>query len=335
MTGVLKVPFSEQGITCLRLELATNSALLGVDGVPAVLAWAPTCCGGGAVAILFERLPGTLDDDFKRRMQAARHAAPRPPGPTPWAPLYTALECHRIVQGIVRAVAAAHARGVLHLDVKPTNIMLDGLGGAKLADWGLSVRRPAAASGEAFRVRGPMGTQGYCVAELNAGRAIVPGHESMDTQPLAVSVAEMLVQEQPHVLRQWHRNGTLIYALPKSDPVLVDLIMGALSEDVARRPPLYAWLAWQPPAPFLPAPQPAHAPNAAPGTTRLIALLAWAAPSGLRPHHCTLWLHHSTLQHAATPDTHTLRRAAMHPVAWRNDRPCCRQPPRSAAARPA
>ncbi|KQC05197.1 MAG: hypothetical protein APR53_08355 [Methanoculleus sp. SDB] len=46
-------------------------------------------------------------------------------------------EAVRIVLGVARGVAHAHANGVIHRDIKPQNILLSGDGTPKLTDWGL------------------------------------------------------------------------------------------------------------------------------------------------------------------------------------------------------
>lgn len=53
-------------------------------------------------------------------------------GPLTEADAWNLLDC------LLEALAAAHSAGVLHLDVKPANVLLDGDGGFVLADFGVS-----------------------------------------------------------------------------------------------------------------------------------------------------------------------------------------------------
>ena len=77
-------------------------------------------------------------------------------------------EAARIVAQVGAALDAAHGAGVLHLDVKPANVILSESGIAKLADFGVAT----AAHGEAEREL--VGTARYVAPERIEGQAPTP-----------------------------------------------------------------------------------------------------------------------------------------------------------------
>ena len=77
-------------------------------------------------------------------------------------------ETSRLVAQIAAALDAAHGAGVLHLDVKPANVIVTDTGIAKLADFGVAT----AAHGEAEREL--VGTARYVAPERIEGQAPTP-----------------------------------------------------------------------------------------------------------------------------------------------------------------
>src|SRR5207244_9844751 len=81
--------------------------------------------------------------------------------PVPWK---TALD---IAIGLARGVAAVHRRNVVHCDLKPSNVMIDLDGVAKIIDFGLA--RVAADGVTALHV--PVGTPDYMAPEVWRGQS--------------------------------------------------------------------------------------------------------------------------------------------------------------------
>ncbi len=86
-------------------------------------------------------------------------------------------EVARLIGQAARALAAAHAAGVVHRDIKPENIMVRADGYVKVLDFGLARRLPAAAGPESARKRDTdpgalLGTAAYMSPEQAGGERV-------------------------------------------------------------------------------------------------------------------------------------------------------------------
>jgi serine/threonine-protein kinase len=105
-------------------------------------------------------------------------------GALPWR------EAVRIVAEVASALAAAHARGLVHRDVKPANVMLTD-DGAKLVDFGIS----AIAGDLADDGQAPLlGTPAYLAPERLSGAPTAP---ATDIYALGILLYRMLSGEYP------------------------------------------------------------------------------------------------------------------------------------------
>ena len=105
----------------------------------------------------------------------------------------TPEECAHVLTSVARALDFAHENRVLHLDIKPTNIMVDRQGTVKLADFGMATLASAAGYGGA---RG--GTVGYMPPEQIEGGLV---DERTDVFSLAVVVWQALTGKNPFLAR--------------------------------------------------------------------------------------------------------------------------------------
>src|SRR4051812_7628298 len=77
------------------------------------------------------------------------------------------IDADRLAAELLDALRQIHAAGVVHRDVKPSNILVDGVGTAKLTDFGIA--RPADAT-QLTQTGQVIGTLGYMAPEVKEGR---------------------------------------------------------------------------------------------------------------------------------------------------------------------
>ena len=100
-------------------------------------------------------------------------------------------EGRNIAIKLARAAAALHRVGVIHRDIKPDNVILEGGGSLKLIDLGV-VRVPGL---EDFPPEDIPGTPGYMAPEMFAGE---PGNEATDIYALGVTMFRAFTGEFPY-----------------------------------------------------------------------------------------------------------------------------------------
>ncbi|MEQ9569113.1 MAG: serine/threonine-protein kinase, partial [Longimicrobiales bacterium] len=92
--------------------------------------------------------------------------------------------------GVARALAAAHERGIVHRDVKPSNVLVGDDGTVRLTDFGIARRPGVSGPASAF------GTPAYMAPEAREGS---PPDPRTDVWAMGVVLHEMLTGHRPEV----------------------------------------------------------------------------------------------------------------------------------------
>jgi Protein kinase domain/Ankyrin repeats (3 copies) len=150
-------------------------------------------------------------------------------------------EAVALVQQVLSGIAAVHAKGIIHRDVKPANILLDLQGQAVLTDFGLA--RPEERGGEALTSEGMiLGTPAYMAPEQASAQSdrvgprtdlycvgvvlyrLVTGHLPFKGPVAAVLAA--IIHDDPPPPRQFR---------PDLDPAIESVILRALKKNPEER----------------------------------------------------------------------------------------------------
>lgn len=145
-------------------------------------------------------------------------------------PLPVRLALSLMVQ-VLNAVEFAHRQGVMHLDIKPENVLLSGVLGESLdqqvrvADFGIASFTGSAGSGAS---RSFSGTPGYMAPERSAHGVATP---AVDVYACAVTLHELLVAARPLPAR-----GGAVQVSPQIPAEVAEVLHGMLAENPAQRP---------------------------------------------------------------------------------------------------
>ncbi|MFI6085842.1 protein kinase [Streptomyces sp. NPDC051217] len=228
-------PDGPVAIKLLREDLASDqelvgrfvqerTALLGLDH-PHVVAVRDLVVDGNDLALVMELVRGT---DLRTRLDRERRLAPE--------------AAVAVVADVADGLAAAHAAGVVHRDVKPENILLDmegpiGPGGshpALLTDFGVAKLIDTPRRTKATKI---IGTPDYLAPEIVEG---LPPRAAVDIYALATVLYELLAGFTPFggghpgaVLRR-HVTETVV-PLPGIPDELWQLLVQCLAKAPASR----------------------------------------------------------------------------------------------------
>ncbi|MEC4575430.1 serine/threonine-protein kinase [Streptomyces virginiae] len=235
-------PDGPVAVKLLREDLASDqelvgrfvqerSALLGLEH-PHVVSVRDLVVDGNDLALVMDLVRGT---DLRTRLDRERRLAPE--------------AAVAIVADVADALAAAHAAGVVHRDVKPENVLLDmqgplGPGGshpALLTDFGVAKLIDSPRRASAGRATAPttriIGTPDYLAPEIVEG---LPPRAAVDIYALATVLYELLAGFTPFggghpgaVLRR-HVTETVV-PLPGIPDELWQLIVQCLAKAPASR----------------------------------------------------------------------------------------------------
>ncbi|RYE97763.1 MAG: hypothetical protein EOO41_03135 [Methanobacteriota archaeon] len=102
----------------------------------------------------------------------------------------------RLLLEIARGLRFLHAKGIVHADLKPENVMLDADGHAQLTDFGMSVQRRLDATRTRTREWGRGGTPVYMDPAFSCGTSSVK--PASDVYAWGVLAWELLTLRKPH-----------------------------------------------------------------------------------------------------------------------------------------
>ena len=151
-----------------------------------------------------------------------------------------------ILRSVCQAVAFAHSRGFVHLDLKPENVMVGEFGEVLVLDWGLALDLRAVPDHQRLTISResittPRGTPSYMAPELAEGQGAMLGPWT-DIYLLGAMLHEVLTGAPPH------SGGSVMAALMKAStsappsfpegtaPELADICRRAMAREPGERP---------------------------------------------------------------------------------------------------
>lgn len=204
----------------------------------------PVLAAGDSDGAPYYTMPFVTGESLRARLD---HGTP---GSGPSVPLPEAL---RILTDVMRALAYAHAEGVIHRDIKPDNVLLSG-GVAVVTDFGIAKALQTARAGSEATTTGPatgaltrvgtaLGTPAYMAPEQAVGEAVdgradlyAWGMLAYETLVGAHPFAERTTTQQLLVAQLTERPAPLADRAPQLPPALTALVEQCLEKEPDARP---------------------------------------------------------------------------------------------------
>ena len=146
------------------------------------------------------------------------------------------IEAVAVILDVLEALVAAHASGVIHRDMKPSNVLIDAGGRTRVMDFGIAVRMSDADDSGVVVPAG--GTPGYMSPEAAEGTPATP---QMDIFSVGIMLTEMLsgqrLIDEADPMRAIYRVIHEQLALPENlSPEVDDGLRAILLRALARNP---------------------------------------------------------------------------------------------------
>lgn len=139
-----------------------------------------------------------------------------------------------VARQLCGGLAAAHAQGVLHRDLRPANVLIDDDGRVRIADFGIAVAGVGDGAGDFT------GTPGYRAPELTLG---LPFSGRTDIYALGLMLYELAAGRRAFEAGDTSRPPKLSSLQPDIDPEMEAVIHWAISRNPADRPATAAAMA--------------------------------------------------------------------------------------------